>query len=555
MADSSDRGDLPQATVVPKNRRRISVVWIIPLLAAVVAIGIAIQHILSEGPTITIVFKAAEGVEAGKTFVKYKDVNIGQVTAVQLASDYSMVEVTAKIAKSAERLMVEDAKFWVVEPRVTLSGVSGLGTLLSGNYIGFEAGKSDKQQKKFTGLEVPPPLTSGQPGRQFVLKAEDLGSLGIGSPIYYRRLQVGQVITYELAKDGKGVELKIFVNAPYHQFVNPGARFWNASGIDISMGAGGVDVRTQSLVALIAGGVAFDTPPFAPEAEPAAANTIFTLFSDRTTAMKQPESIAARYVLYFNESLRGLSVGAPVTLLGLAAGEVTDVGLDLDPKTMNVRGRVEFVSYPERLVARLDKKEKALGESMERSVKERHAFLQRLVEQRGLRAQLRSGNLLTGQLYVALDYFPDAAKTKVDWSRTPTELPVVTSTVTDIEAKLTAIVAKLEKLPVEAIGDDLRKALATLDQVLKNTDKTLSGIDGESVPKLNMTLDELRRTLAAVDGVLKSTDASLVGRDAPAQQELRDALQEITRAARAVRVLVDYLERHPEALIRGKPEQ
>jgi paraquat-inducible protein B len=271
--------------------------------------------------------------------------------------------------------------------------------------------------------------------------------------------------------------------------------------------------------------------------------------------MKQPESIAARYVLYFNESLRGLSVGAPVTLLGLAAGEVTDVGLDLDPKTMNVRGRVEFVSYPERLVARLGKKEKALGESMERSEKERHAFMQRLVEQRGLRAQLRSGNLVTGQLYIALDYFPDATKAKVDWSRTPTELPVVTSTVTDLEAKLTAIVAKLEKLPVEAIGEDLRKALGTLDQLLKNADKTLSRIDGEFVPKLSTTLDELRRTIAAADGVLKSTDASLVGRDAPAQQELRDALQEITRAVRAVRVLVDYLERHPEALIRGKPEQ
>ena len=154
MAESTDLDELPQATVVPKKRTRISVVWIIPILAAVVAIGIAVQRILSEGPTITIVFKAAEGIEAGKTFVKYKDVNIGQVTAVKLSSDHSKVEVTAKIDKSAAGLMVEDAKFWVVEPRVTLSGVSGLGTLLSGNYIGFEVGKSTKQQRKFTGLEV-----------------------------------------------------------------------------------------------------------------------------------------------------------------------------------------------------------------------------------------------------------------------------------------------------------------------------------------------------------------------------------------------------------------
>src|SRR5499426_1706884 len=280
MAQSSNRDDLPQATVVPKKRTRISIVWIIPLFAAVVAIGIAIHRIMSQGPTITIVFRAAEGVEAGKTFIKYKDVNIGQVTAVQLASDYSRVEVTAKIAKRAEGLIVEDATFWVVEPRVTLSGVSGLGTLLSGNYIGFEVGKSTKQQRKFIGLEVAPIITGGQPGRQFVLQADTLGSLGIGSPLYYRRLQAGQVIAYDLAGDGKAVAIKVFVNAPYDQYVTPGARFWNASGLDVSVGAGGVDVRTQSLVALLAGGLAFETPPFAATTEPAAANTVFTLYSD-----------------------------------------------------------------------------------------------------------------------------------------------------------------------------------------------------------------------------------------------------------------------------------
>ena len=208
MAEDPELPGIPQATVVPRRRARISVVWIIPILAAVVAIGIAVQRILSEGPTITIVFKIAEGIEAGKTVVKYKDVNIGQVTAVRLSPDYSKVEVTAKIAKSAAGLIVEDAKFWVVEPRVTLSGVSGLGTLLSGNYIGFEVGKSGKKQRTFTGLETPPIITYGQPGRQFVLKAETLGSLGIGSPVYYRRLQAGQVVAYDLARDGKGLDIR-----------------------------------------------------------------------------------------------------------------------------------------------------------------------------------------------------------------------------------------------------------------------------------------------------------------------------------------------------------
>src|SRR6266540_1654621 len=410
MPEPTGADPLPQATVEPPKRTRLSVIWIIPILAAVVAIGIAVQRILTEGPTITVVFKSAEGIEAGKTFVKYKDVTIGHVTKVELADTYGNVEVTAKISKRAGALMVEDAKFWVVEPRVTLSGISGLGTLLSGNYIGFQPGKSDKKQSRFTGLEVAPISTGGQPGRQFVLTAENLGSLGIGSPIYYRRLQAGQVIAYNLAADGKRIEIKIFVNAPYDKYVNPGTRFWNASGVDASIGAGGVEVRTQSLIALISGGLAFDTPPFASKADPAAPNTVFTLYTDQATAMKQAESISAHYVLYLNESLRGLSVGAPVTLLGLPAGEVTDVGLDVDPATLRVRGRVEVVSYPERLVATLRAKQATVGEALIRSAQQRHALMQRLVEQRGLRAQLRSGNLLTGQLFVAFDFFPNTPK-------------------------------------------------------------------------------------------------------------------------------------------------
>jgi paraquat-inducible protein B len=581
MADDPERPSVPQATVVPPRRARISVVWIIPLLAAVVAIGVAVQRILSEGPTITIVFKVAEGLEAGKTFVKYKDVNIGQVTAVQLSPDFKQVEVKAQIAKSAEGLMVEDAKFWVVEPRITLGGVSGLGTLLSGNYIGFEQGTSAKKQRTFRGLDVPPVILGGQAGRQFVLKAASLGSLGAGAPVYYRSLEAGQVVSYQLASDGQAIEVTIFVNAPYDQYVNPGTRFWNASGIGVSVGAGGVDVRMESLVALIAGGVAFDTPPFSPKAKPA-------------TAMKQPEAIARHFVLYFNESLRGLSVGASVTLLGLPGGQVTDVGLDIDPKTLALRGRVEIVAYPERLAARLQTP--AAGQDLVRTTRERQALFERLIEERGMRAQLRSGSLLTGQLYVAFDYHPGAAKAKVDWNQTTPVLPTVPSTVPDIEAKLTGIIAKLDKLPYEAIGADVTKVLASLNQTLEGANKAVGRIDTDVTPDLKATLDELRRVLASADGMIKNelntalaearrvlatadgtlnnqlnsaleelrraiatadrvlndADGTLLGRNAPIQAELRDALQEVARAARSLRGLTDYLERHPESLIRGK---
>ena len=554
MPEPIDPEQLPQATVVPPKRGRISVIWIIPILAALVAIGIGVQRYLREGPTITIIFAAAEGIEAGKTMIKYKDVTIGRVTAVQLTDDFAKVQVTAKIPKHAEGLMVQDAKFWVVRPSISLSGVSGLNTLLSGNYIGFEPGVSDRGESLFTGLDVAPVITEQQ-GREFLLNASDLGSLEIGSPIYYRRIPVGQIIAYELTADGKGIQLRAFINAPYDKQVSAATRFWNASGIDVSVGADGVNVRTQSIVALLAGGVAFDLPPFVAADVPAPAETVFTVFGSREAAMKAPDIAAPRYVLYFDESLRGLSVGAPVTFLGLPAGEVTGVGLAIDPKTANVRPRVEIAFAPERLVAQSTANADSRRTSTPASDDEkRRTFVRRLVEQRGLRAQLRSGSLLTGQLYVAFEYQPSAAKAKIDLSQDVPELPVVPGTLVVLEAKLTTILDKIDKLPLEAIGNGLKKDLEELELTLKGATKLLTDADVVLVPQLKAGLDDVRRTLASVERAMNSADATILGADAPAQQDLRNALQEFARAARSLRVLAEQLERQPSSVIRGKTD-
>jgi paraquat-inducible protein B len=552
MAEALNGQELPRATLTPRRRGRLSAVWLIPLFAALVAVGIAVDRIMKEGPTITVLFKAAEGVEAGKTLIKYKDVKIGEVSAVELHDNFSKVLVTAKIDKHAEGLMVKDATFWVVQPRVTLSGVSGIGTLLSGNYIGFERGKSEERHRRFVGLEKPPVITTDQPGKQFQLTAADMGSLGIGSPVYFRRLQVGQVVASKLAADGESVQFQVFVNAPFDRFVSSETRFWNASGLDVSLGADGVDVRTQSLVSLLIGGVAFETPTFVAQAEPAVADSSFRLFADRATAMKQPEAIARRYLLYFDDSLRGLSVGAPVTLLGLEAGEVTDVGFEIDPDTSALRGRVEFVAYPERLVARVRPQESENANQFLANEQQSHAFLQRLIEEQGLRGQLRSGSLITGQLYVAFDYVSDAPKVTVDWSAPIPVIPTVPSTLPNLEDKLTGILDRIDEIPFEAIGNEIRQVLATIDQSLKDVDRAVDHIDTGVTPELKAGLAELRRVLASADRVLQNTDATLLGPSAPGQLELRNALQEVARAARGVRVLADYLERNPGALIRGK---
>ena len=554
MADPQDDVELPQATVVAPKRSRLSIVWIIPVLAALVGVGIAVQRIRSEGPTITIVFKAAEGIEAGKTFIKYKDVIIGQVKTIQFTEDYANVEVTAKISKRAAGLMVEDAQFWVVRPTISLSGISGLNTLLSGNYIGFQAGTSTVERSDFTGLDKAP-FVAGQLGREFTLKAADLGSLAAGSPLYYRRLPVGQVIGFDLTPDGKSIDIQVFVNAPYDKFVSLGTRFWRVSGFDVTFDANGLDVRTESLAALLVGGLSFDAPPFVHDTTIAPPDAIFQLYNDRATAMKARDAMTRVYVLRFNESLRGLSVGAPVTYLGVQIGEVIDIGFDFEPEKANIVPRVSITFYPERLLTITEPAQQARVEQfLKGDDKRRNAFLQRMIDERGLRAQLRTGSLLTGQLYVAFDYFPKAAKAGITFNRGVAELPVVPSGLVDLEAKLGSILDKIDKLPLDQIATELKKDLESLDETLTGATRLIKRVDTEIVPTLKTDLEALQRALGSMERTLKNADASLLGPDAPAQQELRDALNEFTRAARSLRVFLDYLERHPESPIRGKLE-
>jgi paraquat-inducible protein B len=553
MTENADLANIPEAIPVPKKRSRIPVVWIVPIVAALVAAGIVVQRYLNEGPTIRISFRSAEGIEPGKTFIKYKDVDIGKVTEVVLSKDFTKILVTAKMEKHAEGLLVDGSKFWIVRPRVTLSGISGIGTLLSGNYIGIEPGKSAKPLLDFVGLEVPPPIAGGVPGREFILKAGSLGSLGIGSPIYFRHLNVGQVVGYDLSPEGKSVDIKIFMNAPYDKYITSDTRFWEASGIHASVSGGGISVQTESVLSILAGGVRFETPPSAAPAEPAPEKSVFALFDNREAAMAPTMSESERYVLYFSDSLQGLSVGAPVSMLGLPIGEVTDIGLDFASETQSIRTRVEIMTYQYRLLRHLGKTDVATLKTMSRE--ERHKIMQHLVEGKGMRAQLRAVSLISGQQYVAIEYFPDAPKARIDWAEDPPRFPVVPGKMENIELQLKSILAKFDRMPVDEIGKDLKMTLQTLDNTLRSADRALTRVDAETLPEAKKTLEDLRRALTAAERVLSSTDNVLLGPDAPAQQELRDALQEIARSARAIRLLADYLERNPEALLRGKNKE
>jgi paraquat-inducible protein B len=554
MTEHTDITNVPQVESVPERKGWLSAVWIIPIVAALVGIGIAVQRIVSEGPTIRITFESGEGIEAGKTAIKYKEVHIGTVMKVGLTDNHSRILVTAKMEKSAEGMLDNDARFWIVKPRISLSGISGLATLFSGNYIGFEPGKSEEKRRDFVGLEAPPPVRRDRPGTEFVLRSDTLGSLGVGSPVSHRRLPVGEVVSHEFSKDGRSMEIRIFVNAPDDRFVTPDTRFWEASGLGVTAGAEGLSVQVESVTALLLGGIAAENQPTGRGGAPAPPNTVFTLFRDRKAAMAPAEAESQRYVLRFRESLSGLSVGGPVQFLGMPIGEVSDVGLEYNKISGDLRSRVEVVTYTYRIMEHLMTRETlALLKDLPRE--KRQGVIQKLVSEKGLRAQLRAGSLISGQLYVALDYFPDAPKATIDWKQEPPEFPVVPGGMAQLQEKIQSIVAKLDKVPVEEIGNDVKKAVESLDRTLQSATRTLNRVEGETLPEAKKTLEDLRRAIDSAERLLANADNTFLGPDAAAQQELRDALREIARSARAIRMLADYLERHPETLIRGKSKE
>src|SRR6266850_5086900 len=515
--------DIPEAVAAPKSSRSLQLVWLIPLVAALVGGWLAIKSVLDRGPVITITFTSAEGLEAGKTKIKYKDVEVGLVSSVGLSPDLSGVIVTAELVKNAENRLVEDTRFWVARARISGGSVSGLGTLLGGSYIGLDIGKSTIQRRHFVGLEVQPIFTTDAPGRQFVLSSETIGSLDIGSPVFFRRLQVGQIAAYELNKDGKGVTLRVFINAPYDQYVNANTRFWEASGFDVKLDAGGIEINTQSLVSIAIGGVAFQTPAASavlPAAEPDAA---FELFSNRAEAMKRPDAIVDTYLMVFNESLRGLAPGAPVDFRGIDLGEVVSVNTQFDPKTTAISLPVEVHFYPERFTAR-----SLTGPKTGRPAGNPKETIDALIA-RGLRAQLRTGNLLTGQLYIALDFFPDAPKAKVDWTKNPAEVPTVAGSVEDLRVTVGAIVKKLDKIDFEGIGTNLK-------QTLQSTNLMMKRLDTELAPEARAMMEDARRAISAAERTMLTTERTIAA-NSPLQQDTREALHEIARAAQAFRTL------------------
>jgi paraquat-inducible protein B len=551
----------PPAAV--RRKTRFSFIWVLPLVAAVIGAYLAFTTLSQRGPEIVLTFKSADGLTAGQTKVKHKAVDLGTVTSIRLADDMSHVIVRVRMTSEASPYLTDHARFWVVRPRLSGSNISGLETLISGGYIEMDPGeKAGTPKTDFTGLENPPGVRSDEPGTTFVLNTSKIGSLGSGSPVFYRDIIVGEVLGYHLPEGNGPITVNVFVRAPYDKWVRTGTRFWNASGLEVQLGGAGLRVELTSIQAVLSGGVAFGTPEDSRTAPSAKPDTQFELFADEEAADSAGYTQRIPFVMYFGASTAGLGKGSPVQIYGITIGNVTDVRLELNPTDGTARVRVAIEVQPERLSAMGG----TPGDTPRR-------VAQRLVDH-GMRAELATISYLTGQLAISLDFLSDTQPVQVAMEGDTVVLPTQSSGgLSGITTALSNIAGKLDSIPFASIGSNINGLLASLNSTvggpdvknaLRNLASTLADVqelvrhaDAGLVPlmkRLPEVSNDLQQTLSHANHLVGSVDAGY-GANSQFSRDLDRLLSQVNDAARSIRLLADFLDRHPEALIRGRANE
>jgi paraquat-inducible protein B len=540
-----------------QKKRRFSLIWLVPIVSAGLVFYLGYTSLSERGPEIAVRFKTADGLTAQQTLVKYKSVAIGTVQDVDLGEAHKDVIVHVRMHRSAKFALTDHARFWVVRPRFSVANLSALETLVSGAYIAVDPGPpGGKPVRTFEGLEEPPGVTSDEPGRTFQLKASRIGSLSEGAPVFYRDVTVGSMLKYELG-DGLGpVNLRVFIRAPYDKLVHRDTLFWNASGLSVDTGAEGVHVELESIQALVAGGIAFETPEgsdtqvLGDDAPP------FRVYDDKAKADAALFRVNTPCVTYFQSSVQGLARGSKVQVFGVPVGAVQDVRLVIDQGTGRFLARVAFAIQPERMLDKADYHRVSPSE------------LPALVGD-GLRVVLESSSLITGQKVLSLEYVPNKKPGTVTQEGDALVLPSQGGGGIDAMTNaMSDIAAKLDRIPFEEIGNNLNESLRSVrDTVgspelksaigsLASTMARANDLVREANTDLTPAMQRLPAIAVELQGAVERAHEALgpggYGADSDMQRSLARTLQQVAETARTVRLLADFLDHHPEALLVGR---
>jgi paraquat-inducible protein B len=507
------------------QKKRLSPIWIVPIVALALGIYMVIVTLQSQGPEIEIVFSTAEGLEAGKTKIKFRDVEIGLVESVGLGNDLETVVVTASLEKAAGALLREDTEFWVVRARIGRGGVSGLSTMLSGGYIQIAPGSVTKKRFQFVGLEEPPVTPAGTPGKRLTILADHAGSIGVGDPILYKGFTVGAVEDDEFNVESQGMRYEVFINAPYDDLLSSTTRFWNVSGISVSADASGISASIGSLESLLMGGVEFGLADGVNRGNPIESGAIFQLYDNYAQVNERPYVYGMEYVLQFTRSVRGLEPGAPVEYRGLPVGQV--IRVMLDEFTQAVGGGT---ANPIPVLIRLEPARMQFPDSPE-GMEQLSKAVETSAMNGGMRASLATGNLLTGSLYVNFDIYPNEGPAEIGVYRDRPTIPTIESGLGGIEHRITTLLDKINALPL----DD---TVAEFQAILANLNEITAGEGMQSLPaSMDATLRELQKTVASF-----SSDSEL-------QSRLLPTITELDQTLSSLRQVLDTLKEQPNALI------
>ncbi|WP_185233262.1 PqiB family protein [Teredinibacter franksiae] len=510
----------------------ISPVWIVPAVALLIALWLAVQARMERGTVIEITFDNGTDIIAGQTQIKLNEVKIGLVQTVKLSSDLKHVVVSAELERDIAPHLSENSRFWIVTPRISATGVSNLGTLISGVYIVMDPGPSGAHTTNFRGLTEPPVFESDEPGTQYVLQAEELGSLDIGSPIYFRQIRVGEVTGYKLSGSMDHVDINFFIRSPYDEMVQTRSRFWNVSGFGVSINADGMKARMESLASLINGGVAFDNTAGFENVQLADAAHRFYLYSDRESVLEGRFNIKYYYRLKFSGTVRGLTVGAPVEFRGIKIGEVVDVEL-ASAENVHESLHVFIAMEPERLQPDESPSREEVDNRMERMV------------QQGLRAQMKTASLITGSKFIDLSFIDDLQPVEFVRAENYSEIPTVLDTIDQVGQQASDVLAKISKIPFDDIGVELAGSLESLNRILTEVEKR------DTAVKLDNTIASANAALAQMTMAMTSLEQTIAP-DSELKYELTEMARSMSDAARALELFVNELNRHPNALISGK---
>jgi paraquat-inducible protein B len=543
-----------------RRRRRFPVIWAIPVVAIAIGAWLAWDTLRKEGPRIVVTFDDAEGLTIGQSQLKFKDITLGTVKSLDFTQDRRHVQVTIETTAQAEPFLTSGTQFWVVKPRLFAGNISGFSTLLSGAYIGMLPGPpTAKAERNYVGSEEPPVLNAEVPGRTFLLKSDELGSVSLGSPVFYRGLSVGEVLGWDIGALAESVTIHAFIRAPFDEYVHDQTRFWNASGAAVKLSGGGVELQVESLRAILLGGVAFETPATAPQSEVSKADHQFPLFPSQDAARNASYSRKVPLLVYFSSSVRGLGPGSEVVMHGLEIGHVTDVRLNYDAAKDAVVAPVRLEIEPERIVG--------IGHQV---VQDTAAMVNMLVA-KGLRATLASGNLLTGEMLVSLDFVPDAPAATVTMEDGIYVFPTSSAGgLSGLQASAGDLLRNVNAIPFASIGQSLatmtknmstltdgpqlQQALTALAGTMSEAQTVLKNLNTQMGPALKQLPEiaaSLQATLKQSNQLMRSVDAGY-GDNTQFHRDLDRLMAQLNDAVHSFQGLADLLTQHPEALVRGR---